>query len=93
MAIEWALSADKHHIPHEDALHAMMHSVIDTDVVPQTPGRPVPTVPQHLFIGPPAEGSSRLLEVIVERRSGGNFYVFHVMELGSKYRRWMEQNL
>ena len=38
VAIEYTSSASKHGIPHEDALHAMLHAEV-TEVIPGHPGQ------------------------------------------------------
>jgi hypothetical protein len=63
VAISWAASADKHGVPHEDALHAIEHAVYVVEFdEPRLVGRVHPT----LFIGPPRVGGGALLEVMVE---------------------------
>ena len=77
MAISWAASADKHGIPHEDALHAIEHAVyveVEFDE-PRLGGRVRPT----LFIGPPRARGGPLLEVMVEIAGSRGLHVFHVM--------------
>lgn len=51
MAITFAVSADKHGVPHEDAMHAMVNAYYSEQEfdVPRVPGHSKPT----LFIGPP----------------------------------------
>jgi hypothetical protein len=57
VAISWAVSADKHGVPHEDALHAIEHAVyveVEFDE-PRLGGRVRPT----LFIGPREHAAGR----------------------------------
>jgi hypothetical protein len=88
MAIEWAQSTEKHGISRGDALYAMTHSVFTSSRVDVPKGRPA--LPRRLFVGPPHGQTTRLLEVLVENRSGGVMFVYHVANLGLLYRRLME---
>ena len=74
MHIRWAGSADKHGVPHEDALNAMLYRQIHRSPFGATrvDGRGAP----DLFIGPAMDGT--VLEVMAERTAGG-LVVFHVM--------------
>lgn len=73
----WAGSADKHGIPHEDALHAIGNAYyVESEFeVPRLPGRVRPT----LFIGPPRQRGGPLLEVMVEVSPPRDLHIFHVM--------------
>lgn len=64
MSVTWDQSADKHAIPHEDALHAISNAYyVESEFdEPRIPGRVRPT----LFIGPPRQLGGPLLEVMVE---------------------------
>lgn len=79
MRITWADSADKHGVPHEDAVNAIVRHY--WRVAPwgtsRLPGRPAP----ELFIGPGLDG--RLLEVLAEVGQG-TLLVFHVMAARAK---------
>lgn len=90
MAIEWALSADKHQVPHGDAVFAIMNNIFISDKVDTSHARNA--LPRKLFVGPAHEQTDRLLEVLVEVRSGGTLWIYHVMDLGPKYRQLMEDN-
>ena len=64
MAVTWAASADKHRIPHEDAIHAIANAhyvEIEFDE-PRLESKVRPT----LYIGPPRQLGGHLLEVMVE---------------------------
>lgn len=89
MGIEWAGSSDKHGIPRGDALYAIQHFVFWSDEVDVATGKT--QLPRKLFIGPAHAQTERLLEVLVELRPGAVFWVYHVMDLGAKYRRLMEE--
>ncbi|WP_431838557.1 hypothetical protein [Cellulomonas sp. Y8] len=74
MRVRWTASADKHGVPHEDALNAVLfheHRVSPFGTT-RVEGRAAP----DLFIGPGLDG--RLLEVMVEP-GRGVLVVFHVM--------------
>lgn len=89
MGIEFASSADKHEIPRGDALWAATHAVFMTTKVKSAPGQPA--FPRRAFVGPAHAQTDRLLEVLVEIRPDGNLWVYHVMVLGSLYRKLMEE--
>lgn len=82
MAISFAASADKHGVPHEDALHAIANEVYSEDSFsePRVPGRGRPT----LFIGPPRKIGGLLLEVLAEITPPRDVFIFHVMEARPK---------
>ena len=78
MEIRWANSADKHGVPHDDAVHAVLFYVYRVAPYGESRvlGRPAP----ELFIGPGLSG--RWLEVVAEVTQGV-LLVFHVMEARS----------
>lgn len=83
VAVTWAPSADKHGIPHEDALHAIGNALYAESEFdePRVPGRVRPT----LFIGRPRQPGGPLLEVMVEVVPPRNLHVFHVMIARQKH--------
>ncbi len=83
MGIEWAASADKHGIDHDDALHAIMNAYyLEKEFdEPRVPGHDKP----WLFIGPPRKLGGPLLEVMVEVTPPRDMVVFHVMEARRKH--------
>lgn len=84
MAIRWAESADRHGVPHEQALHAVANAVYVEEAfdAPRMPGRIRPT----LFIGPAtATPGALLLEVMVEVSPPRDLFVFHVMPARPKH--------
>ncbi|QTJ70751.1 hypothetical protein HYG77_35465 (plasmid) [Rhodococcus sp. ZPP] len=83
MAVEWANSANKHGIDHEDALHAIENAVYVEQEFdePRVPGYAKP----WLFIGPPRTLGGPLLEVMVEIVPPRGMVVFHVMEAREKH--------
>ena len=88
--ISWTESADKWGIPHEDALFAIRNARYDSDNVKLNDGDP--DAPRRVFIGPQHEQTERLVEVLIWLKRGGDFLVYHVMPLGSHYRRQMEDD-
>ncbi|MFP3467099.1 hypothetical protein [Leifsonia sp. SIMBA_070] len=72
--ITWAHSADRHHVPHEDAVHAIVNAVY---FVPRLDEGRTGGMAPDLYIGPGRDG--RLLEVMLERVSRTEATVFHVM--------------
>ena len=79
----WAESADKHGIPHEDALHAIGNAYyVESEFEePRLPGRVRPT----LFIGPPRQPGGAMLEVMVEVSPPRDLHIFHVMIARQKH--------
>lgn len=90
VAITWAGSADKHGIPHEDALHAIgnAHYVEEEFDEPRVPGRLRPT----LFIGPPRQLGGPMLEVMAELVPPRDLHIFHVMQARQKHLNRMEDS-
>ena len=79
----WAASADKHGVPHEDAIHAIGNAVyveVEFDE-PRPPSRVRPT----LYIGPPRQLGGPLLEVMVEIVPPRGMHIFHVMPARKKH--------
>ena len=72
--ITWSRSADRHHVAHEDAVHAIVHALYL--VVAFDAGR-AGAAPPDLYIGPGRDGT--LLEVMLERVSRTEAVVFHAM--------------
>lgn len=90
MAPHWTDSSGKHGVSRADAQYAILHSNFVRDLELNGDG----TV-NRLFIGPAHELTDRELEVIVRMAvdgSGREAVVFHVMELGPKFRRFREEN-
>ena len=87
--VTWSDSADKHGIPREDAIHAMVNAYHREDEFqePREPGRGRPT----LYIGPPRQLGGPLLEVLAELRPPRDIHVFHVMQARPKMLARMEK--
>lgn len=71
-----------------DALFAIRNAVWTSTRVKVNDGDPASR--RRVFVGPEHEQTQRLIEVLVELVPGG-FVVYHVMPLGSYYRRVMEE--
>ncbi|MGC4176094.1 hypothetical protein [Demequina sp.] len=72
MGVTWTASADKHGIPHDEALYSMAHAVhVAQDV--RSAGQSA-----TLFIGPSRFGT---LEVLAEITPPDGVMIFHVMRL------------
>jgi len=89
MGIDFTRSAGKHRIPGPDALHAIKNAVWTSTRVKVNEGDP--RSERRVFVGPQHAQTDRLIEVLVELRPGGGFVVYHVMPLGSYYRKLMEE--
>ena len=83
VSVTWAESADKHGIPHDDALNAIGYAYyVESEFdEPRIPGRVGPT----LFIGPPRKLGAPLLEVMVEITPPADLHIFHVMTARKKH--------
>lgn len=89
MGIEWAGSADKWGISHEDALYAIQNAVYTSTKVKVNSGDP--NGQRRVFVGPQHAQTERQIEVLVEM-VGAGFVVYHVMPLGPYYRQQMEED-
>lgn len=74
-------SSRKHGIPEQDQRYAISHAtvvqMIDRDVL--------------LIIGHPHAQTDRWVEILVRAQPSGDKKVFHAMELGPKYRPFLEE--
>lgn len=91
MGIEWPKSADKHDIPHADALYAMQNAIYTSTKVKINEGDS--RNQRRVFVGPQHAQTDRLIEVLIELKPSGDFVVYHVMPLGSYYRQQMEEEI
>lgn len=89
MAVRWTQGADKHCVPHEDAVHAMQnfYLVVDEFDEPRREGGARP----DLYIGPPRTLGGPLLEVMVERVPPCDLVIFHVMRARAKFLALMDE--
>lgn len=86
----WEPSAAKHKIPQADAIHAMLHPTY----VAHFGDEAVEEGQITLFIGHPHGQTKREIEVLVHEfpETGKTARIFHVMDLGPKFRRYREEN-
>ena len=83
MPITWAASADKHRVPHEDALHAIANAEYHESAFDAP--RPPSAIRPDLYIGPWRPPTTGLLEVMLEVRPPDGIHIFHVMEARPKH--------
>lgn len=90
MTIVWKDSADKHGVPREDALHAMLNPSLYVEHFddPRVPGASRP----DLWIGPPRQLGGPLLEIMGERVPPREVVVFHVMIARAKHLARIEES-
>jgi hypothetical protein len=86
VAVEWADSADKHHVPHEDALHAIREAT--WHVSGFEPSRIPGGIDPDGWIGPDRDGVE--LEVFAEVGPAPRVFIFHVMPARQKTRRMFQ---
>lgn len=88
MAPIWKASTGKHGVPRAEAINAILNASY-TDVISDV----VPEGHIQLYIGRPHPQSRRELEVLIHHFDDGReAIIFHVMELGPKYRKYREEN-
>lgn len=80
MGIEFANSADKHRIPREDSLYAMLHAAASEEVDGEAG---VQTV---VYVGHPHDQTDEYLEVIAALHPPWTVVIFHAMPLGDLFR-------
>lgn len=85
MGIEWTNSTAKHGIPRADAIHAMTHAEVSTNLK----GRPGETT--VLYIGHPHTQTDRYIEVIAAHHPNRTITIFHVMPLSDLYRHLLNE--
>ncbi|MGZ0069846.1 hypothetical protein [Microbacterium arborescens] len=85
MAIDYTRSADKHGIPREDALYAMLHAEASAEV----DGEPGEVT--MVYVGHPHGQTDRYIEVIAAHRPPRTIVIFHVMPLSDLYRDLIDE--
>lgn len=80
VAVEFLSSADKHGIPREDAVYAMMHHQKSAVIV----GRPEEET--VVYVGHPHGQTERFIEVIAAHRPPRTIVIFHAMPLTDMFR-------
>jgi hypothetical protein len=78
--VEWEPSADRHGIPHGDAVFAVQHAVGAAEIQ----GRPGEET--RVFVGHPHGQTEEFIEVIIAIQPPGTIRFFHVMGLSDKFR-------
>ncbi|OMH25177.1 hypothetical protein BKD30_06415 [Tersicoccus phoenicis] len=81
MGVEWAESADRHSIAHQDAIYAITHAEGSEE---QDDG-------VTAFVGHPHGKTDRYLEVLVRFTGTRGIRVFHVMDLSDNYRHLLNE--
>lgn len=81
MPFEFSPSADKHGIPREDAVYAVLHHAGYADLPARRPGER-----SFMFVGLPHQHAMRYIEVGVAVDGRGNRKIFHAMEVTDLYR-------
>lgn len=85
MGIEFKGSADRHGIPREDTLHAMMNAEA-TATVPGYPGETT-----TVYVGHPHAQTDRYLDVIAATHPPHGVVIFHSMPLTDVYRHLLHE--
>ena len=81
MPFEFSPSADKHGVPHQDAVHAVLHHAGYADLPSRRPGEK-----SFMFVDLPHPQAMRYIEVGVTVDGRGNRRIFHAMEVTDPYR-------
>ena len=81
MPFEFSPSADKHGVPRQDAVHAVLHHAGYADLPSRRPGEK-----SFMFVGLPHPQAMRHIEVGVTVDGRGNRRIFHAMEVTDPYR-------
>jgi hypothetical protein len=89
MTPEWTESAGKHNISRSHAAHAIINATYSAELGPDERGGTL-----TLFIGPRHAQTDDELEILVRSFPGTNSdrIIFHVMQLGPRFRRYREEN-
>lgn len=80
MGIEFTGSADRHGVPREDALYAMLHPDGTEEVDGLEGERTI------VYVGPAHAQTEQRLEVIAAHHEPRTVVIFHVMHLSDLYR-------
>ncbi|WP_336653526.1 MULTISPECIES: hypothetical protein [unclassified Leucobacter] len=80
MGVEFTRSADKHGIPREDSLYAIMHAAVSAEL----DGEPGETT--MVYVGHPHGQTDRYIEVIAAHRPPRTIVIFHSMPLSDLFR-------
>lgn len=85
MGVQFTSSADKHGIPREDSLYAIMHAEASAEV-DGAPGEVT-----MVYVGHPHGQTDRYIEVIAAHRQPRTVIVFHAMPLSDLFRHLLTE--
>ncbi len=85
MGVEFTDSADKHRVPHEDTLYAMLHAEASAEI----DGYPGEVT--IVYVGRPHEQTDDYLEVIAAHRPPRDITIFHSMPLSDIFRHLLDE--
>lgn len=85
MALEFASSADRHGVPREDSLHAMLNAQASVEVE----GLPGETT--VAYVGHPHSQTDDYIEVIAAHRPPRTVVIFHSMPLTDLFRHLLHE--
>lgn len=89
VAPRWTESSDKHQIPREDQVHAIVHA----NYKARLDSEKLDDGDVWLYIGNPHAQTDREIEVLVNvYPDGREALLFHAMALGPKFRKYREEN-
>lgn len=86
MPVEFTASADKHRIPREDAIHAMLHAE-GSEGLPSRNGYPT-----TMYVGRPHPQTDRRLEVGAWMKPPNTVTIFHVMDVSDLFRHLIQED-
>ena len=85
MGVQFTSSADKHGIPRNDSLYAIMHAESSAEV----DGEPGEVT--MVYVGPPHSQADRYIEVIAAHRPPRTVTIFHAMPLSDLFRHLLNE--
>lgn len=84
MGVQFTGSADKHRVPREDALYAMLHAEASAEI------DGLPGEVTKVYVGHPHGQTDDYIEVIAAHRPPRTIVIFHVMPLSDLFRDLLE---
>lgn len=85
MGVRFTSSADKHGIPREDSLYAIMHAKASAEVEGEAGETTM------VYVGHPHGQTDRCIEVIAAHRLPRTIVIFHAMPLGDLFRHLLDE--
>lgn len=85
MGVQFANSADKHGIPREDTLYAIMNAEVSAEVEGE-PGEVT-----MVYVGHPHGQTDRYIEVIAAHRPPRTIVIFHAMPLSGLFKNLLSE--